>query len=687
MSKFLLPIAVALFGSISAEAAEPTLLQENVSEKECMSPARGVIMRKPGKPSVDMGEYSADTINLITKRPAGELKIYNRSGIQVSGYDSDDDKMEIRETLQSSTVSVVFGSDNRVWIKNPISAELHETWVPGTLSADGKRITVPMFKFIDYMPSIDFGRQMCVCTWDEDLQMYMPDMTVNEVTYTVNGNSISLDGFNDTKRILSHAYRAKGETEEEYHYDGTWGESGDTESVYTLADVQPVAMNTSLESETWRFGTTWVAGYWRYMQFEATMATDGDVVYLSGISDTDSDWCIKGVRSGNELRFPSGQFLGTSYDNSYYLAGEPTGLGGNDIVFTLTDDGLYHCFQKVYFADSPRGDYFYWYYDGIRLTTNDLPETAVMPEGLNRLYEMNYQGYIQSIEYYYDSKYNVQIAIKDDEVFIGGLYYAPNGVIKGRIENGKAIFDANQYLGDAPNVPECWFVPFDNETRQPVESLVMDYNPGNRSFTNPNASISISTMDYRNVGIFWYFNPSFRLLEVNEAEPMQPVGVELSTSPYTSDLYLSFSIPTNDVNGEGLIEDYLGYTIIVRTPEGDEAYNITHDHVESIPEDSPVTVAPYNLIGSEINWTMGYHTVRMMNMPETATAVGVQTVYTGGNAEHRSETVWTLVSSAGIDAITADDSEQVIYDLMGRRIVGKPGQGIYIVNGKKTVIM
>ena len=48
----------------------------------------------------------------------------------------------------------------------------------------------------------------------------------------------------------------------------------------------------------------------------------------------------------------------------------------------------------------------------------------------------------------------------------------------------------------------------------------------------------------------------------------------------------------------------------------------------------------------------------------------------------------SLESSAGIEDVTANmNKEEVIYDLNGRRITKKPlAPGIYIINGKKTII-
>ena len=48
----------------------------------------------------------------------------------------------------------------------------------------------------------------------------------------------------------------------------------------------------------------------------------------------------------------------------------------------------------------------------------------------------------------------------------------------------------------------------------------------------------------------------------------------------------------------------------------------------------------------------------------------------------------SLETSTGIDVVTADaNKEEIVYDLNGRRITKKPlAPGIYIINGKKTII-
>jgi hypothetical protein len=48
---------------------------------------------------------------------------------------------------------------------------------------------------------------------------------------------------------------------------------------------------------------------------------------------------------------------------------------------------------------------------------------------------------------------------------------------------------------------------------------------------------------------------------------------------------------------------------------------------------------------------------------------------------------WTVSgNNASVDNIPVADGEQVIYDLLGRRVENITGAGIYIVNGRKVII-
>lgn len=57
-----------------------------------------------------------------------------------------------------------------------------------------------------------------------------------------------------------------------------------------------------------------------------------------------------------------------------------------------------------------------------------------------------------------------------------------------------------------------------------------------------------------------------------------------------------------------------------------------------------------------------------------------------GDASCKGTYSWTIKGETSIENVSAAEGEQVIYDLLGRRVESITGAGIYIVNGKKVVI-
>ena len=67
-----------------------------------------------------------------------------------------------------------------------------------------------------------------------------------------------------------------------------------------------------------------------------------------------------------------------------------------------------------------------------------------------------------------------------------------------------------------------------------------------------------------------------------------------------------------------------------------------------------------------------------------ATASNLRQILGNGNVT----LTLSLESSSGIENVTADgNKEEIVYDLNGRRITKKPlAPGVYIINGKKTIV-
>ncbi len=130
----------------------------------------------------------------ITTAPEGEVKYYKRTGSCLyveSGYVTPGD--------QEGTIELIYAADNKVWFKNifyGVADYYDDSYVYGTLSADGTKITVPMGQSIYYSDTYNAD---VVLSWGttavpEASIVWTPDAEVTEAVYVVEGNTIKLQG-------------------------------------------------------------------------------------------------------------------------------------------------------------------------------------------------------------------------------------------------------------------------------------------------------------------------------------------------------------------------------------------------------------------------------------------------------------------------------------------------------------
>ncbi len=132
---------------------------------------------------------------VITERPEGEVKIYNRSGqgVYISGGD-------FYAGEQYGSVEIVYAEDGTVYIKNILcecSAYYGDSWVEGTI--EGNEIHVPVGQSIywsyDYQAGVVIGMGS---TRVEDGSLYFElDTRATEAVYVIDGETISLQGTYD----------------------------------------------------------------------------------------------------------------------------------------------------------------------------------------------------------------------------------------------------------------------------------------------------------------------------------------------------------------------------------------------------------------------------------------------------------------------------------------------------------
>ena len=435
---------------------------------------------------------------VIENQPAGELRLFYRTGGVVREVEKDytveegENPYEIIIEEQDGSLNIVFAEDNKVYIQRPVSWSYYDGWVEGTVSEDGKTITVPMGQYIAYTKSLEMAVQVGIFVYDDSQETYVYDSSIEELTYTINDDGSISQNDTDQSIILGTMNRAFGENFQ--YLDFEWLQSGDFASVYIPVEEQLVTPPDGLETENYILTTANNDGFeWEPYTATVTMGFEGDDVWLKGISKYLPEAWIHGTREGNTLTFPDGQLLG-SYEALLYLkAAEVNPVTGSttqkDMVLTFDGVDTYTTFDYVFITTDKNSLFYVNYYQGLTLSKH--PDTPVdVPAGLRTYeYTFQYETFDDNNEVV-QQQHTVTISFAGDHVYIQGLWeYMPESWVEGRFVNGQLVFDLPQYLGNYDeeyglSYP-IYLNGFDMETGLMTQQVTLDYDSQNRVFYNP----------------------------------------------------------------------------------------------------------------------------------------------------------------------------------------------------------
>jgi hypothetical protein len=286
----------------------------------------------------------------------------------------------------------------------------------------------------------------------------------------------------------------------------------------------------------------------------------------------------------------------------------------------------------------------------------------------------------------------VSIAIDGEDIYMGNLNNNnPDSYIKGHLADGKATFPTRQYLGvDAYYNGHIYVLTgdayVDTET---YGSPVFNYNLNDEIVFNVDEDARNIVAEWpasmiTNVGpttlsiISDYVAPGLVAFDEVPAVPATPIFTDedLMVNNASGWSVLHFTIPTVDVDGNKLNENKLYYNIIL----DDAVY--TFEPETYIGLSTAMTDIPYKFednINFDIYMSNGRHTVYLYTT--NFAAVGVQSIYTAGDEENRSEIAYVFrPNPSGVNELA--QGAQVVgtryFDLTGRELSAAPASGLYL---------
>lgn len=247
-----------------------------------------------------------DTI--MTTQPEGTLKVYDRSGYSYYANNGN-----LRRGAQTGTVSIVYGTNGDVYIKDPLAKAIAGSWVKAAINSDSTTITLPLGQPIYYDANQKDTVVLAVMDFDDEYEEFSENTSIKSLTFTVKDDKITLNG-TSSNRVLAAMWKATR----------SWAEQADYNTVYTLQVAADTAVTVpdNLQTDVYKLRcNTYVEG--RKAAYNVTLGFDGDDMYIKGLfTDTPNAW-IKGAKKDGSYVFKSGQYLGktkTGTTNYYMIA-------------------------------------------------------------------------------------------------------------------------------------------------------------------------------------------------------------------------------------------------------------------------------------------------------------------------------------------------------------------------------
>ena len=662
---------------------------------------------------------------VITDKPDGELRTYERTGGQAIFPNQD----QLGLDLQSGKMDMVFADNNVVYLKNILfncGLTYGTSWVQGTLSEDGTTITVPMGQSIGWSDYYQADVLLCMGTTElvyvngqPDHVAFTIDNAVTEVTYTIDGDKITLngtEGSSETGQDLGR-WNAYG-LACQWSDDGSFGGclEWDTELTRTETAIIPTVIYDQPEGEAAiynRAGLSIFSGYFGVQsstfvdKMTIVYGDDGKVYIQNPLwwNKSYNTW-VSGELDPETgiIHVPVGQYLSYSEEVEYGVQL----LWGSSIIYQ--DENGAYIFE--YFIDENATEILYQIDgDKIYLLGCEGDPNADFPEYYNATGLLGHfsNGYnFTCLEYTgpgqaYGTLVNLDPAVpanptnlswQDRGTTDGNTYFTfvlPTTDVDGNILEQEFIsysifidddqiytFDAASYASineDITEVPYSLWSNYWNFT--PTQVCFYGTNHSNNPIFEHRIGIQVyyTVGNVKNASDIVYLN-------AGDLQPAVPANPEASAwydySPYGNNYgNFYFTLPTTDVDGNYIDQYYLSYSIYT---DNDQIYTFrASDFPDELTED--ITEIPSSIFFT--SWNLSSYSAYLYydEAPLFTHQVGIQVFYTIDGVKNASDIVYFEVyPDTGVDEQMAGKQVANVryYNMAGQEMAQPSGLTIQV---------
>ena len=231
---------------------------------------------------------------VITDQPEGEYMLMSRSG---EAYGASFFGVLYAE-VSGKVAEVVFGADNKVYMKDIITQFSTGGWIEGTLNGSAITFQLPQ-------PIYEEGGSTYYATMMKlSDNTYVKDNTSQQLTFNYNKKN----GVITSASNLANGSRVVGLAD----VDGAWAGFADWNMKMITVKETPAEAPEGLETSNYAITASGVVGSIAKVGFK-----DSEV-WVKGIYANMPDAWIHGTIEGNKATFPGGQYLGPDLTTGYF---------------------------------------------------------------------------------------------------------------------------------------------------------------------------------------------------------------------------------------------------------------------------------------------------------------------------------------------------------------------------------